>query len=319
MNVTVASHPSVPMSFSLTRGLVNWGRGWDPDTKTNVTADIDKGTFFQRQWDHALSVNPGMITVGGWNEWIAYKQPYAGEYVLVDAVNREYSRDIEPMKGGYNDAFYIEMIKNIRRYKGITLPDTPAKKKPININAGALQWNDVASIGININSIRNSRNAYGASTNILYSAPAADNQLSDIKVAHDDKNIYFFIRARDNMSATNGKSNWLNLLIGTGEPARKGWEGYEYLVGESFHDGNVSVGKLDAGFKTISVGTARYVQDETIIQVECSRQALRLTNMNKFYFKVATGVDVPSDIMSYYTSGIALPMGRLSYMYEFDK
>jgi hypothetical protein len=319
MNVTVASHPSVPMSFSLTKGFVNWGRGWNPDTKMNVAEGIDKGGFFQRQWDYALSTDPDMITIGGWNEWIAYKQPYWDEYVLVDAVNKEYSRDIEPMKGGYEDAFYIQMIKNIRRYKGLSLADEPAKKKTITITSGASQWNDIPSIGININNVRSSRNAYGATTKILYSQPAPENHISDVKVAHDDKNVYFFIRAKDHFTSYNGKPNWLNVLVGTGEPALKNWESYEYLIGESFKDGNVSVGKLDSDFKTVSAGNARYVQSENIIQIECSREALGLTTNNRFYFKVAAGIDEPSEIMSYYTSGIAMPMGRLSYMYEFEK
>ena len=318
MNVTVASHPSVPMSFSLTKGFVNWGRGWNPDTKMNNALDVDKGSFFQRQWDHAISANPKMITIGGWNEWIAYKQPYWDEYVLVDAVNKEYSRDIEPMKGGYEDAFYIQMIKNIRRYKGVSNPEKPAKKKTINITSGTAQWNDIPSIGINMNTVRNSRNAYGASTKILYNQPAAQNYISNIKVTHDDNNIYFIIHAERSLTSYNGKPNWLNILIGTGEPGLKNWESYEYLIGESFIDGKVSVGRLSSDFKTESTGTADYFQNENSIQIKCSRAALGLNNnTSRLYFKVAAGIDEPSKIMSYYTSGNAMPLGRLSYMYKF--
>ncbi len=318
MNVTVASHPSVPMSFSLTKGFVNWGRGWNPDTKMNNALDVDKGSFFQRQWDHAISANPKMITIGGWNEWIAYKQPYWDEYVLVDAVNKEYSRDIEPMKGGYEDAFYIQMIKNIRRYKGVSNPEKPAKKKTINITSGTAQWNDIPSIGINMNTVRNNRNAYGASTKILYNQPAAQNYISNIKVTHDDNNIYFIIHAERSLTSYNGKPNWLNILIGTGEPGLKNWESYEYLIGESFIDGKVSVGRLSSDFKTESTGTADYFQNENSIQIKCSRAALGLNNnTSRLYFKVAAGIDEPSKIMSYYTSGNAMPLGRLSYMYKF--
>jgi hypothetical protein len=318
MNVTVASHPSVPMSFSLTKGLINWGRGWNPDTKTNNPQDVDRGTFFQRQWDHAIASNPSIISIGGWNEWIAYKQPYWDEYVLVDAVNKEYSRDIEPMKGGYEDAFYIQMIKNIRRYKGLNVGTQPAKKKTIDINAGVSQWNDIPSIGVNIHSAPISRNNYAASTNILYSQTAAANHLRDIKVTHDEKNIYFFIRAKDAFTANNGKANWLNILVGTGEPGLKNWESYEYLLGTSFNNGSVTVGQLTNDFSTSNKGTARYVQVGDVIQVECPRPMLNLQNGKKFYFKVAAGVDKPSEIMSYYTSGVSLPVGRLSYMYEFQ-
>jgi hypothetical protein len=56
-----------------------------------------------------------------------------------------------------------------------------------------------------------------------------------------------------------------------------------------------------------------------VIQVECSREMLGLINNNKFYFKVAAGIEQPSDIMSYYTSGVSLPVGRLSYLYQMEK
>ena len=50
INVTVASHPMVPMSFSLTReGWKNWGRGYDPEKDLNISANAQKGTFFQKQ------------------------------------------------------------------------------------------------------------------------------------------------------------------------------------------------------------------------------------------------------------------------------
>lgn len=317
MNVTVASHPSVPMSFSLTRGLVNWGRGWNPDTKTNNAADLDHGTFFQRQWDEVMTANPKMVTIGGWNEWIAYKQPYLGEYALVDAVNKEYSRDIEPMSGGYQDAYYLQMIKNIRRYKGVNLPGEPAAKKTISITSGSPQWKDIPAIGANINGERSSRSNYGATTKLHYTQSAPDNHIREIKVTHDDKNIYFFIRTKDKFTSNNGKPNWLNILVGTGEPGLKNWESYEYLIGNSFSDGNASVGRLSNDFKTTVTGSARYNQNEKIIQIECPREAIGLKDISKFYFKVASGVTTPSDIMSYYTSGSAMPVGRLSYMYEF--
>lgn len=317
MNVTVASHPSVPMSFSLTKGLVNWGRGWDPDTKTNNPQQVDQGSFFQRQWDHALMTDPDMISIGGWNEWIAYKQIYWDEFVLVDAVNKEYSRDIEPMKGGYEDAFYIQMVKNIRKYKGAGKAEKSGIRKTININGEVKQWNDVPAIGVNMHKVPNRRDNTSATPGIVYRKPATENHITDIKVTHDDINIYFFVRTKSNFTSSTGKSDWLNILVGTSEPELKNWESYEYLLGQKFQDGIATVGKLNSDFTTTASGAARYVQKDNILQIECSKEALGINSSNKFYFKVATGVEDPSDIMSYYTSGISLPIGRLSYLYEF--
>lgn len=316
MNVTVASHPSVPMSFSLTRGLVNWGRGWDPDRKVNIAEDVDRGTFFQRQWDYALSVDPDMISVGGWNEWIAYKQPYGGEYVLVDAANKEYSRDIEPMRGGYQDAFYLQMIRNIRAYKGVKGSKGFARKKTIDIGSGASQWDDIPPIGVNINRNRIARDEYGASTTVHYSLPAPENHIREVRVTHDEKNLYFYVGGKYPFTEPEGRSNWLNILIGRGDPAKKGWESYEYRIGREFASGKATIDRLEPGFEGTLTGHVKYVRKGDLLQIECPKEFVGMGDGNRFYFKVAAGVSEPDDIMSYYTSGSVLPLGRLSYMYE---
>ncbi len=317
MNVTVASHPNVPMSFSLTRPneMTNWGRGWNPFTKQNVSANVDKGSFFQTQWDYALAANPDMISIGGWNEWIAYKQPYWNEYVLVDAVNKEYSRDIEPMRGGYQDAFYIQMIQNIRKYKGLSTEPVVAKKAKISIAAGEEQWKGIPYMAINISKNRHERNSQGAATILRYTQPAAENHIQEIKVAHDDQQIYFFIRGRNNFSNPGSKTNWVNILIGTGAPSLKNWESYEYLIGNSYASGTVSVGKLLPDFRTTASGVAQYTVSGNVLQISCPKTAVGLNGSGQFYFKVAADVTEPQDIMSYYTSGSSLPLGRLSCIY----
>ena len=117
MTVSPSAHVGCPYSYSLTGHTTNWGRGWDPQSGQNISENVEKGTFFQLNWDRALDRDPDMIFVGGWNEWTMTKQEWGGEYAFVDNVNLEYSRDIEPMKGGCNDAFYMQMTDNIRKYK----------------------------------------------------------------------------------------------------------------------------------------------------------------------------------------------------------
>ena len=72
-----------------------------------------------------------MVFVTGWNEWIATRQasgawndmngkPINDPVILVDNCDINNSRDIQPMKGGYGDNYYMQMIAYIRKYKGIT-------------------------------------------------------------------------------------------------------------------------------------------------------------------------------------------------------
>lgn len=316
MNVTVASHPMVPMSFSLTRSnWVNWGRGWDTGTRQNIAADVDKGTFFQSQWDHAVTADPHMISVGGWNEWIAYKQPYDGEYMLCDAANKEYSRDIEPMAGGYQDAFYLQLIRNIRRYKGMNETSVPEEAKTIDLQGALSQWNDVKYVVRNMDEKFMMRDAFGGATTVRYTQAAPLSKLQEIRVANDAQNIYIYLKGYDKFRDYNESENWLNIFVGTGEPAIKEWESYEYVVGRKIVNSEASVDKFNNGFSATSNGKARFLQSNDVIQLSIPRSAIGLSNGGKFYFKAAMDVAGPSLIMNYYQSGSSMPMGRLSYMY----
>ena len=42
-----------------------------------------------------------------------------GPVTFVDEFDAEFSRDIEPMKGGHGDNYYYQMIAGIRRFKGV--------------------------------------------------------------------------------------------------------------------------------------------------------------------------------------------------------
>ena len=320
MNVTVASHPMVPMSFSLTRpNWTNWGRGWDPATRRNIESDVDRGTFFQTQWNRAITADPPMISVGGWNEWIAYKQPWDGEYMLCDAANKEYSRDIEPMAGGYQDAFYLQLISNIRRYKGITGTQIPEEPLTINLDGATSQWDSVKYVIRNMDGKHMARNANGGALTVHYIQPAPVNKLAEIRMAHDDQNIYFYLKGKDAFSTYSGSNNWLNIFIGTGNPELKTWESYEYVIGRKVENGKASVDKFDNGFNATNCGNARIVLRNNIIQLAVPRTALGLSNKDRFYFKVAMGVTNSSDIMDSYKSGSVMPMGRLSYSYILSK
>ena len=74
----------------------------------------------QEQWSRALELDPPFVMVTGWNEWIAGRFSRPGQpIVFVDQYSQEYSRDIEPMRGGHADNYYWQLVANVRRYKGI--------------------------------------------------------------------------------------------------------------------------------------------------------------------------------------------------------
>lgn len=316
MNVSVASHPMVPMSFSLTRdNWTNWGRGYNVTTKKNVSADAEKGTFFQSQWETVFKNDPDIVFVDGWNEWIAIKSPYDGEYMLCDAASMEYSRDIEMMKGGYNDAFYIQLVKNIRKYKGKSLTgEVSSTQKTIDINAGVSQWSSVNSVYKGVAQTSIARNhASAGNPNVIYKQAAARNNIQQVKVTRDSDNFYFLIECKSNI--TGSGEEFMNLFIGTGELSDKGWNGYEYVINRSINGSDSTILKLKSDFSGTSVGTAKVNVTGKYMQIAVPRSAIGMEDSNSFYFKVADNITDPADIMDYYVSGKSFPLGRLSYRY----
>ena len=123
------------------------------------------------------------------------------------------------------------------------------------------------------------------------------------------------MRGKDKFSCYNGRKNWLNLFIGTGSPKSQGWESYNYIIGRNIGENSISIEQLTKGFNTYKKAEGRFIQEADAIQISLPRSALGLDSEKEFYFKVAMGVSKPSDIMNYYTTGCAMPMGRLSYLY----
>lgn len=318
MNVTVAAHPNVPMSLNLINDLVggnwkNWGRGYNPLTGVNESDKAEEGQLFQYFWDEAIAEDPDIISVGGWNEWVAYKQWYMNHYMLCDAASMEFSRDIEMMKGGYEDSFYMQLIQNIRAYKG-TASEATAFSKSIDITGELSQWDDVTNVYRAIGTTNYGRNSTDCAGQEQYVMEAPRNNLQEIRVTHDDENLYFYIRAEE--AITGSGSNWMNIFIGTGSPSLKGWNGYEYVINRNVSDSTGSIEKLNEDYTGQNVGEARLVQTGEYLLVEVPREAVGMADSAEFYFKVADDVENTDDIMDYYVTGKSLPMGRLSYKYN---
>ena len=332
MNVSVATHPMVPFSFSLTHeNWCNWGRGYDVVTGENKHEDIYRGTFFQSEWEtvHASDPQPEIIMVTGWNEWIAYKQPYGGEYMLCDNVDMEYSRDIEPMKGGYEDAYFIQMISNIRKYKYESSDEALGDNvyKTVDIAGPASEWDDVKAVYRRVGNDNTRRDYYGGSQTVRYKTPAADNNILTVRLTNDSENLFFRIECEGEVNVT-GKSSWMNLFIGTGKPGKRGWESYEYVAGRFREDMNAASGvadveKLAPDFSGKKSGEAEFAVSGNAVTYKVPLSALGLqeggADVLRIYFKVADGVENSSDIMDYYCTGRSLPMGRLSFEYKFRR
>lgn len=318
INVSVAAHPALPMSTSLTQGALNFGRGWSVKDNKNVHEDAEKGTYFQSCWDNAIKEDPDMVFVTGWNEWVAAKFEYNGEFALVDLCNDEFSRDAEMMKGGYEDNFYMQLCKNIKEYKSVRLEDTRVKSAEINIPMieDTTEWNKVKSVFKSVGRDNTPRASVGDVPSLEYTQPAARNNIYEIRVTENETHLFFYIKTDDVIAEREeNDTGWMNIFIGTGELELKGWNGYEYVINRGAENGRTTVDKLNEDFSGENAGEGVYFMSGNILQVKIPKEALGIEGNANIYFKVADGIEHPEDITDYYVSGRSLPMGRLSCRY----
>lgn len=88
------------------------------------------GQTFQDQWRRIFEKQPPVVTVAWWNEW-GVQRRYDEEHgnMFIDNYDREFSRDIEPMKGGHGDAYYRMLCGYVAAYKaGEKLPENLLEK-----------------------------------------------------------------------------------------------------------------------------------------------------------------------------------------------
>lgn len=116
----------------------HWGaplqtRSWHDGARDTRENAAHYGFFLKEQMDWALKPEHDdvpLVFVCQWNEWLVpfltrkTNDLYAMQHwiKLADEYNLESSRDIEPMKGGYQDAYYLQLVDFVRRWKGLPAP-----------------------------------------------------------------------------------------------------------------------------------------------------------------------------------------------------
>ena len=301
------------------KGRVSWGRGYSFAQSKNISEDATKGTFYQTVWNSTLQQDPKHVFIGGWNEFtigVQYNKEY-DIYETYDSFNMEFSRDLEPIKGGFEDAFLMQTAINVRKFlsdseKDATVSIKTPVKKTIDINRDISQWDSVDAFYKNFGSTDGSRKSTGALKRTRYTEEAAKNVMDSVKVTADKDNIYMLITCYGDI--TLAAENSLNLFIGTGTPSRKGWEGYDFVINRERTADTASIMTLDADGNTKSVGNAKIKVSGKTMQMEIPKALLNMQS-DAFYFKVADSVENITDIMDYYVTGRSMPMGRFSFQY----
>ncbi len=321
MNVSLAQHPQLPFSDSITDRSKNKGRGYNYVTKKNEGENSHKGINAQAQWDtvHNNKGNVHTVFVTGWNEWIAQKLVLDNRVWFVDCANEEFSRDIEPNADGYEDAFYVQLADNIRRFKGLEGVLKPGMEATIDVNKDASQWDSVTNIYKALSQTVRERDSRSVDNKIKYEQEPARNNIQEIKLTNDKNNVYFMIKCDKDIVTDYTNNNWMNIFIGIGDVKLRDWESYSFVVNQKVEGNKGSICSLLSDGKATEVGKADISVKGNVLQVSIPMSSLGIKdNIKGIYFKVADEVENPTDIMSYYTTGKSLPMGRLSYYYYMN-
>ncbi|MFR1476054.1 MAG: hypothetical protein ACLSB9_10090 [Hydrogeniiclostridium mannosilyticum] len=129
MNVSIAQHCNT-VRFSSTA----WHMATTSRTGTTAPMRSELRRFcmaiISLNRDFAMS-RPDIVFVTGWNEWIATRPTRCPEsYCACDCADIDNSRDSEPMKGGFGDNYYMQLIAGIRRF-GPAEQHAVARRRPL--------------------------------------------------------------------------------------------------------------------------------------------------------------------------------------------
>ncbi len=330
----------VNKTCSAMNGPYNTGRSFTQDKNFSYTykykgaevtanAGIENSKFyglnFQEQWDYAISKDPQVIFVTGWNEWIAGRNETWGgvDNGFPDQCDDENSRDIEPTKGDLKDYYYYQLVENVRRFKGVSLPDSQKKQVKIDISKGAEQWENKAIIANNTyanNTLLRDTKGWGTGNN--YKNDGIRNDFVTLKASYDKDNIYFYAETVNDITPRTDE-NWMRLLIDTvsSEASDDGWEGFEFIVNRSdASDTALTLEKFTGGWSFEKITDVRYTLQGNVMQVEIPRSALGLTGSEvNFNYKWCDGNLTDGDIMTLYTDGDAAPGGRFCFVFTTEK
>ncbi len=249
-------------------------------------------------------------------------QPFLGNPVppggtfFVDQYNQEYSRDIEPMRGGHGDNYYYQMVAAIRRFKGVRAIPPASPEITIRIDGDFSQWDDVAPEFLDDSHDTTHRDHPGWDTAGPYVNTSGRNDFVLAKVARDAENVYCYIRTRDPITAPEGPT-WMTLLLDSDGDPTSGWEGFDLAVNRTLPGHRLTVERSTGGWTWEPVGEAEFLFQGNEMHLAIPRALLGLGDgALALEFKWIDHAPESGDILDLIDQGDAAPNGRFRYRYE---
>lgn len=331
MPVGLAQHPSS-----------NYGRSHHGGNQEAVDAnylslDTAKGLGFQEQWDTVLTTKPRVAFVTQWNEWLAQRfvtcgthdsgatqflgRPLAcGDTHFIDEFNAEFSRDAEPMRGGFGDAYYYQLAANVRRFKGARAVAGASAAKSIAPGAFAAFVDVTPEYLDDVGDVTH-RKAFGYSGPEMYSNDSGRNDLDSARVARDGNALYFYARSVAPLTASSD-AEWMLLWLDTDGDASTGYLGFDYVVNRTRSEQSASVERyVGPGFTWTNAGSALLSVDKSELMLSVPRASVKLaasTGALSFRFKWSDHLPAQPQAADLLDQGDVAPNGRFMFRYFAD-
>ena len=283
------------------------------------------GLNFQEQWSRAFELDPELVFVTGWNEWTAGRFRTWGGCIGVpfpnafpDEYNWDKSRDVEPVKswGRFGDVYYLQLVSNVRRFKGMAQQEPPSGEKTIAVDQWDA-WSDVKPTYRDYRGDTLHRNHRGQGNQLVYVNETGRNDIVLAKVARDRRFLTFYAETASALTPRTDP-RWMRLWIDVDRDKSTGWEGYDFVVNRVSPDDSAAVERSVGGWNWRRVGSAAYAVQGNRLAVRIPRALLGLTDDRSlnFEFKWSDNAQQDGDIMAFYVDGDAAPGGRFNYVYR---
>ena len=307
---------------------------FEPLKGHNVTDDDAYlyGYNFADQWAFALAEENidsiQSVFVTGWNEWVAFRQNPSQSYPVsfVDMADINNSRDVEPMEGGFGDNYYMQLIDNIRKFKGTANRVYVGDMTTVDINGSFSQWNSdgITAVYTDYQNDTAIRFNEGWGTGNYLENYTGRNDFVSLKTCRDENNVYFYAKTAEDITFDGG--NPMMLFLDSGNDSKLNWEGYDFAI--EITSENKAVLKAADGlgeWKWREIGDCEIKCEGNEIMISVSREAI---NSPEYYgrqlvdlrFKWTDNCNDPEtgtlSISDFYKNGDAAPMGRLNYVFS---
>ena len=148
---------------------------------------------------------------------------------FVGVFTPEFSRDIAPMRGGYTDNYYYQMVSHIRRFKGLSpVPERP-KPQEIRIDGSFKDWDDVPARHFDPRGDNMHRSFRGTDPDTTYTNTLGRNDIVSARVVEGRDHVSFMVSTADNLTPPTDE-HWMILLVDADQDKKTGWEGYDLAI-----------------------------------------------------------------------------------------